>query len=194
MQFFGSILCHVISPQSSCQYADGKQKWISQVAKPLRLHTHTEKHTLSSVHPLLLVAQYINGLSIIDDCGLWGSGGSVLNLEKARWKQRGWYFLQFSPLPLKWTTPSAFIHYIFNVKKKKKETEKTEKAFYSPSLFLVNNILWYLHRLQRSCCLAANLLLILSLSCGFAHGDPKQPPSQPPFPFPPMINSPIPLI
>lgn len=67
---------------------------------------------------------------------------------------------------------------------KKRETEKTEKAFYSPSLFLVNNVLWYLRRLQRSCCSAADLLLILSLSCGFAHGDPKT------TPLPTQISSP----
>lgn len=53
----------------------------------------------------------------------------------------------------------------------------------------MNNVLWYLGRLQRSCCSAADLLLILSLSCGFAHGDPKHPPISLPFPFPPIINS-----
>uniref|UniRef100_A0A4W6DVB7 Uncharacterized protein n=1 Tax=Lates calcarifer TaxID=8187 RepID=A0A4W6DVB7_LATCA len=55
MQFFGSILCHVISPQSSCQYADGKQKWISQVAKPLRLHTHTQRNTHFQVSTLFFL-------------------------------------------------------------------------------------------------------------------------------------------
>lgn len=43
----------------------------------------------------------------------------------------------------------------------------------------MNNVLWYLRRLQRSCCLAADLLLTLSLSCGFAHGEPKHPPTPP---------------
>lgn len=41
-----------------------------------------------------------------------------------------------------------------------------------------------MRRLQRSCCSAADLLLILSLSCGFAHGDPKT------TPLPTQISSP----
>lgn len=53
-------------------------------------------------------------------------------------------------------------------------------------------VLWYLRRLQKSYCLAADLLLLLSLNCGFTHGDSPTPwplASQPPNLFLPITKS-----
>lgn len=68
----------------------------------------------------------------------------------------------FVQLPSKWPTPSAFTQCIFSVLKRGRK--KWESPSIVPPYFLVNNVLWYLRRLQKPCCLAADLLLITTIS------------------------------